>query len=121
MSLPHIHGKIAENQCRNYFLERGFTLMEHRFQPPKIWLHAGEIDFIFKKHTLYIFVEVKYTPHFTHDLISLKQKKQYVYTALYYPSLAPHAQNIQFDAFFYSSHGNFQHIPNAWSADILSF
>lgn len=74
----YIIGIKAEEAAIKYYESQGFTLLKHRYKTKH-----GEIDLIFQKDTLILFVEVKARKILEHqELITSKQQVRLYNTAL---------------------------------------
>ena len=105
-------GWLAEFCVYIFFLSQGYRCIAWRKATP-----VGEIDFIVKRKTQLIFVEVKYRKTYPHDdPISYHQKQRIVRAAKYF--LSGHQDLIEydmrFDAFIFTLNTFPKHIKNAW-------
>lgn len=105
-------GVEAELAAIEYYAKFGFTLLKHRYKTK-----YGEIDLIFQKEDLIVFVEVKARKNLEHqELITLKQQQRLFNTALLFMSegQASRELELRFDVYISTPGAKPQILENAF-------
>ena len=101
-------GFLAEYLAVLVFFLKGYKLQKSRYKT-----YFGEIDLIFRKKDLVVFVEVKYRSEKEAflDVIQEKQKLRIIKASQFYFKKFPKLQDfeIRYDVFFVSKFFLFQH------------
>ncbi|MFV0625971.1 MAG: YraN family protein [Alphaproteobacteria bacterium] len=113
----HFWGKYAEFLARCLFRAKGYSILETNYVTGK-GTHAGEIDFIARKHTQLVFVEVKKRKNLDDAAYAIKEKQQerIVKGAEAFLKKHPFCQNdeMRFDVVLVELPFKIKHIKNAW-------
>lgn len=105
-------GIDAELAAIEYYAKFGFTLLKHRYKTK-----YGEIDLIFQKGDLIVFVEVKARKNLEHqELITSKQQRRLFNTVLLFMSEIQMSQELalRFDVYISTPGMKPQVIENAF-------
>ena len=112
-------GVNAEKAVINYFLQKKFVLVAHRYKTK-----YGEIDLILTKDNYLIFTEVKFRRVLPQeDIISENQKKRISRAAIHFLAENPMYDQyiMRFDCIFFDYYLKFLHIKNTWEINENDF